>query len=157
MSTPGEPSVSNAGEIITSRVFPASRVELFQAFSDPARLAQWWGPVGFTNTFHEFDFRVGGAWRFTMRGPDGAAYAMDKQFAEIVRPERIVLRHSQPGHDFNLAMTFVARGEGTEVTWRMRFDDPAEGERLRAFLGPANEQNFDRLAAHLSAPDASAR
>jgi uncharacterized protein YndB with AHSA1/START domain len=86
MSTNRDRTASSAGEIITSRAFPVSRDELFQAFSDPARLAQWWGPEGFTNTFHEFDFRVGGVWRFTMHGPDGAAYAMDKQFAEIVRP-----------------------------------------------------------------------
>jgi uncharacterized protein YndB with AHSA1/START domain len=138
------------GEITCSRIFPQAREIIFEAFSDPVRLASWWGPQGFTNTFKEFDFRPGGVWRFTMHGSDGAAYAMDKQFAEIVRPERIVLRHFQKGHDFTLTMTFAVRDAGTEVTWRMRFDDPEEGEKLRAFLGPANEQNLARLAAHLA-------
>jgi uncharacterized protein YndB with AHSA1/START domain len=137
--------------IISSRVIAAQREEVFAACSDPARLARWWGPQGFTNTFHQFDFREGGAWRFTMRGPDGIAYEMDQQFTEIVRPERIVVRHFQRTHDFTLTMTFAARGPQTEVTWVMQFDDPVEGERLRSFLGPANEQNLDRLAAHLSA------
>lgn len=137
--------------IVNTRIFPAAPGAVFAAFSDPARLAQWWGPAGFTNTFHAFDFRPGGRWRFTMRGPDGAAYEMEKRFADIVPSDRIVLRHVQEGHDFSLIMTFNARGGGTEVTWDMRFDDPAEAEKLREFLGPANEQNFDRLAAHLSA------
>ena len=30
---------------------------------DPARIARWWGPAGFTNTIHTFDFRPGGEWR----------------------------------------------------------------------------------------------
>jgi uncharacterized protein YndB with AHSA1/START domain len=143
--------------IVSTRMFAAAPEAVFAAFSDPVRLAQWWGPLGFTNTFHEFDFRTGGRWRFTMRGPDGAAYELEKRFAEIIRPERIVLRHVQEGHDFTLIMSFAVRGAGTEVTWDMRFDDPAEAEKLRAFLLQANEQNFDRLAAHLSGSGEAAR
>ena len=136
--------------IINSRIFAAPRAAVFAAFSDPLRLAQWWGPAGFTNTFHEFDFRPGGAWRFTMHAPDGAAYAMDKRFTEIVVPERIVLGHAQAGHDFTLTMTYAARGDRTELTWEMRFDDPAEAAKVRAFVLRANEENFDRLAVHLA-------
>jgi len=139
------------GEIVSARVLPATRDEVFAAFRDPARLARWWGPNGFTNVFREFDFRPGGVWRFTMHAPDGTAYQMDHQFAEILPAERIVVQHIQPGHDFSLTMTLAAQGDGTEVAWRMRFADPDEGERVRAFVVPANEENFDRLAAHLSA------
>ena len=139
------------GEIVTTRVLPATRDEVFAAFRDPVRLARWWGPKGFTNDFREFDFRPGGAWRFTMHGPDGTAHEMDHQFVEIMPAERIVVRHIQPGHDFSLTISLAAQGDGTELTWRMRFADPAEGARVRAFVVPANEQNFDRLAAHLSA------
>jgi uncharacterized protein YndB with AHSA1/START domain len=145
------PTPSLPHEIVSGRVLPASREAAFAAFSDPARLARWWGPRGFTNVFHEFDFRAGGAWRFTMQGPDGAAWAMSKRFAEIVRPERIVVRHLQQGHDFTLTMTFTAQGDRTALTWRMLFDDPAEAERLRPFLLNANAENFDRLEAHLAA------
>lgn len=145
------PNANPSGaEIVNVRIIPATREEVFAAFSDPVRLAQWWGPMGFTNEFHQFDFRTGGDWRFTMRGPDGAVYELKKRFEEIIRPERILLRHVQQGHDFTLTMSFAAHGAGTEITWVMRFDDPAEAERLRVFLLRANEQNFDRLAAHLS-------
>jgi len=144
------PPAPARGEITCSRVFAWEPGAVFQAFRDPARLASWWGPAGFTNSFQEFDFRPGGAWRFTMHGPDGAAYAMDKQFTEIVSPERIVLRHLQKEHDFTLTITLAAHGEGTEIAWRMCFDDPEEGEKLRDFLGTANRQNLERLAAHLA-------
>jgi len=140
------------GEIVTGRIFPVPAERLFAAFSDPVRLAAWWGPTGFTNTFREFEFRSGGAWKFTMHGPDGARYEMDHQFIEIVPPRLIVVRHLQPGHDFTLIVTLVGRDDRTEVVWRMRFDDPAEALRVRPFIIPANEQNLDRLAAHLSLP-----
>jgi uncharacterized protein YndB with AHSA1/START domain len=137
--------------IVNTRLFPAPRARVFAAFADPAVLARWWGPQGFANEFHEFDFRAGGAWRFTMRGPDGASYTLDKRFAEIAAPERIVVRHNQEGHGFSLAMTLAEKAGGTELTWRMLFDDPAEAARLRDFIASANEQNFDRLAAVLAA------
>lgn len=127
-------------EIVSSRVLSATREVLFQAFSEPTRLAQWWALQGFTNEFHEFDFRPGGAWKLTMRGPDGTTHRMDNQFAEIVRPERIVLRHFQPGHGFTLVMSFTIRGDHTELTWQMRFDDPAEADWVRAFVLPANDR-----------------
>ncbi|MCB1097766.1 MAG: SRPBCC domain-containing protein [Verrucomicrobiae bacterium] len=44
----------------------------FCSLSRTDRLAKWWGPAGFTNTFHEFDFQKGGRWHFTMHGTDGA-------------------------------------------------------------------------------------
>ncbi len=51
-------------EITYVRVFNAPRAMVWSARSNPEHLAQWWGPDGFTNTFHEFDFRPGGHWRF---------------------------------------------------------------------------------------------
>jgi uncharacterized protein YndB with AHSA1/START domain len=145
------PAESQApGEIVNTRALPWTCAQVWGAFSDPTALATWWGPDGFTNTFHEFDFRAGGAWKFTMHAPDGASYPMDHVFLEVVAPERLVIRHRQAGHDFTLTITLRASGAGTDLRWRQRFDDPAEGERLRSFLGPANEQNLDRLAALLA-------
>lgn len=138
------------GAIVSTRHLPWPQAQVWAAISDPAALAAWWGPKGFTNAFHTFDFQPGGVWKFTMHAPDGAAYAMDHRFLEIVAPERIVIRHLQSGHDFTLTITLAGQGDHTALGWRMIFDDPAEAERVRAFVVPANEQNLDRLAAHLS-------
>ena len=58
-------------EIVSIRVFDFPRELVFNAWTDPEHLVHWWGPKGFTNTFHEFDLRPGGIWRFVMHGPDG--------------------------------------------------------------------------------------
>jgi uncharacterized protein YndB with AHSA1/START domain len=135
--------------IVSTRLFAVPRDLLFEAFSNPDHLVHWWGPKGFTNIFHEFDFRPGGAWRFVMHGPDGAEYPMEKQFIEVVAPERIVLLHLQDAHRFQMTMTFADDPAGTRLTWRMLFESAEENERLRGVISEANEQNFDRLEAYL--------
>lgn len=135
--------------IISTRVFAAPPEVLFDLFADPEQLEHWWGPEGFTNTFGQFDFEPGGAWRFTMHGPDGTDYPNAKDFVEIVRPERIVFDHVQDGHGFRMTMTYEPAGEGeTRLTWRMVFARPLTDD-IRAFILNANEQNFDRLAGQV--------
>jgi uncharacterized protein YndB with AHSA1/START domain len=140
-------------EIVTTRLFPHSRAEVFGAFAQPERLARWWGPDGFTNTIHEFDFRPGGTWRFVMHGPDGKNYENAAEFVTVEPPARIVFDHLEPMHGFRMTMTFEdVGGSGTRLTWRMRLEDSPENERLRDFLAAANEQNFNRLAHVLESP-----
>jgi uncharacterized protein YndB with AHSA1/START domain len=77
-------------EITITRTFDAPRALVFQAWTDAAMLAQWWGPKGFTNPRCEFDAKVGGVIRIDMRAPDGAIYPMQGEIREIVPPERLV-------------------------------------------------------------------
>ena len=136
-------------ELQTSRVLNASRERVFEAISDPAQLAQWWGPKGFTNTFHEFDFRTGGAWHFVMHGPDGKNYQNQSRFEEIAKPERVVLQHlSSPRFQLTITLDDVAGGK-TKIGWRQRFETAEECARIKVYAIDGNEQNLDRLVAHL--------
>jgi uncharacterized protein YndB with AHSA1/START domain len=134
--------------VVSSRIFSASPTELWQAWTDPARLVHWWGPEGFTNTVHEFDLRPGGAWRLTMRSADGTEFLNEKVFTEVVPNEKAVFRHLSPMHIFTMTMSFAPRGGATKLTWRMEFETPTSAELLK-FITMANEQNFDRLEHHL--------
>jgi uncharacterized protein YndB with AHSA1/START domain len=136
-------------EFVHSRLIDAPRERVFAAIADPARLARWWGPNGFTSTFEVFEFRRGGAWRFVMHGPDGKDYPNTNLFTEIVAPERVVVEHVGAPHRFELTITFAAQGACTLVGWRQVFDTTEEKLRIAAFVAPANEQNLDRLAAEV--------
>lgn len=137
-------------EITTSRLFAASRDLLFDAFADPEKLKHWWGPDGFSNTMHEFDFSEGGTWRFTMHAPGGHGdFENTSTFKEIRRPEKIVFIHHLPVHVFTMTMTFADDPAGTRLDWHMLFEPAAENESLKGFIKAANEQNFDRLEAFL--------
>jgi uncharacterized protein YndB with AHSA1/START domain len=86
-------TLSSDRAIVSTRVIPFARDAVFRALSDPQRLARWWGPAGFRNTFERFDFRPGGEWRFVMHGPDGKEYPNHSVFETIAAPERVVFRH----------------------------------------------------------------
>jgi uncharacterized protein YndB with AHSA1/START domain len=137
-------------EIVSRRVIDAPRERVFKAFSDPTRLARWWGPTGFRNTIHEFDLRPGGAWRLTMHGPDGTDYPNRSVFLDVEEPARIEFEHAAP-HGFRMTITLDGEGGKTRVGWRMRFESAAERDRIAPVAVPANEQNFDRLEAELAA------
>ncbi len=128
----------------TTRELPATPQVVFEAIRMPERLARWWGPEGFTNTFHTFEFRPGGAWLFTMHGPDGTDYSNQFEFLEIVPKVLVRIKHVNLPH-FELSIALEATLSGTLVTWVGVFENHAFAEQARAFLEAANEQNLDRL------------
>jgi uncharacterized protein YndB with AHSA1/START domain len=136
-------------EIVTMRIVEAPRARVFRAWTDPDQLARWWGPEGVTNTFHEFDLRPGGTWRFVMHAPDGIDYQNKSVFLEIVAPERIVFDHVSGPH-FTVAASFEDVDGKTRVTFRQLFESAAQRDKVAAFAVEANEQNLDRLEALLA-------
>ncbi|OGC78688.1 MAG: polyketide cyclase [candidate division Zixibacteria bacterium RBG_16_50_21] len=137
-------------EIVFTRLFDFPRELVFKAWTDPDHLVHWWGPKGFTNTFHEFDLRSGGIWRFVMHGPNGTYFHNKSVFVEIVNPERIVFEHLEPMHKFQVTAIFEDLGVKTKVTFRMLFETVAECNRVKVYAADANEENFDRLEAELA-------
>ncbi len=81
------------------RLLNATAKEVFSVFEQPDRLAKWWGPNGFTNTFETFEFKPGGQWKFVMHGPPGnngepgTNYPNESVFKEIIPESRIVIEH----------------------------------------------------------------
>ncbi len=119
-------------ELIINRVFHAPRELVYQAWTDPVHLPQWWGPNGFTITVHEIDVRPGGVWRYVMHGPDGVDYDNNISYIEVASPERLVYAHGdgEENEQFRVTVTFSAKGNQTELTMRMLFKSAAELEKV---------------------------
>jgi uncharacterized protein YndB with AHSA1/START domain len=78
-------------EIVVTRVFNAPRKLVFDAFTKPELLKRWmFGPGGWTLEVCEVDLRVGGAYRYVWRGPNGVEMGMGGIHREVVIPERVV-------------------------------------------------------------------
>jgi uncharacterized protein YndB with AHSA1/START domain len=132
----------------TSREIPATIDQVFAAFRDAERLARWWGPDGFTNTFDVCEFKDGGRWSFTMHGPNGKNYKNDSVFAEVDAPRKVVIEHqSQPKYRLTIALEPSAAG--TVVSWSQAFESAEMASKIEAIVVPANEQNLDRLTAEV--------
>lgn len=100
----------------TTREIPATIEQVFAAFSHPERLAQWWDPAGFTNTFNICEFKNGGRWSFIMHGSDGRNHPNENIFAEIESPRKVVVQHaSEP--KYRLTIVLASSAAGTVVSW----------------------------------------
>ncbi len=144
-------------EMTISRVFDAPRELVWEAWTNPEHVAQWWGPDGFSTTIKKMDFRVGGVWKLVMHGPDGRDYPNSSIFREIVEPERIVFSHGggskdMPGAHFMATWTFEALGNQTRVTMHALFDTPEERELVIREYGAyeGGKQTLARLAEFLA-------
>jgi len=135
--------------IRTERVLAAHPREVFAAFEEPERLARWWGPKGFTNTFERFEFEAGGRWVFVMHGPNGANYPNESIFREIQPDTRIVIEHVVKPW-YLLTVTLTAQGDQTYLIWDQAFESPEMAARIRPLSETANEQVLDRLQALLA-------
>jgi uncharacterized protein YndB with AHSA1/START domain len=138
-------STTPESEIITTWIFSFPIATVFRAWSDPKYLKEWWGPAGFTNTFHVFEFKVGGKWSFVMHGPDKGNYQNECEFIKIEAPSLIAWqRHSKP--IFQVVVLFEeANIIETKVIFKMLFTSEEECNKLRKFVVDKNEENFDRL------------
>ncbi len=86
-------------ELKTERIFNASRARVWDAYSKPELVAQWWGR-GNKLTVEKFEFKKGGHWRFVEHA-DGQSHGFEGRFAEIVAPSKIVQTFEwdgMPGH-----------------------------------------------------------
>lgn len=132
-------------KIVTTRIFDAPKETVFSAWTNPELLKRWWGPKGFTNTFHEFDLRPGGRWKFIMHGPDGGNYDNESVFLEIDEPRKIMLDHISNPH-FRLTANFEDAGQGkTKLIFEQVFETADLYNKVKGFAVDANEENMDRL------------
>ena len=146
--------------IVISRVFDAPRELVFEAFTDPKHLVQFWGPKGFSCPACKVDLRVGGEFRLDMTGPDGNSYPCVGTYRDIKRPERIVYDSTaDDGHPCGaglpprsvVTMTFIDQGGKTRLTIHTRL--PSETARAAAIAGGFNQgwnDSLNKLAALLT-------
>ncbi|MBH5317665.1 SRPBCC family protein [Paenibacillus sp. GSMTC-2017] len=143
-------------EIVINRHFNAPRTLVWEAWTQPQHLANWWGPKGFTNTIHEIEVSVGGVWRFDLHGPDGVNYPNKIVFIEVVKPERLVYAASDGNDDspgqFETTVTFSDLGDQTALTMKLLFKTSEERNYVVQKFGAieGGNQTLDRLSEQLA-------
>ena len=142
-------------EIVQRRTFNASRDLVFEMWTDPNHIAQWWGPDGFTTTVHEMDARPGGVWRFIMHGPDGTDYDNRVSYIEVTKPARLIFTQDSDRDDdpnqFHVTVTFEERNGQTELTMTALFDTPQARDVVIGFGAvELGKQTLNHLADYLA-------
>ena len=144
---------------VMERVFNAPRELVFEAFSKPEHLREWWGPKGWTLPVCELDFHPGGVWLYCMRGPGGEESWGKAVYQDIQPPEKVSYTDNFVDSDGNvlegtpqmqITITFETLGDTTKVTNRAVF---GSAEELKSVLDmgmePGLNETWDRLEAFL--------
>jgi uncharacterized protein YndB with AHSA1/START domain len=103
-------------EIVLTRVFDAPRRLVFDALSKPELLKRWFGPRGWSLVVCEVDFKVGGGFRFVLRGPDGRQMGMRGVYRELAPPERSIHMESFDDYPGESQVTTVLVEQGGKTT-----------------------------------------
>ena len=144
-------------ELVITRLVNAPRELVWEVWTDPRHIIHWFGPNGFTNTFINCDTRSGGSWKFTMHGPDGRDYKNQIKFLEVVKPERLVYKHT--GEDdtedirFSVIVTFEPVGTKTQITMTSVFSTAEELQHVIREFGAeeGGHQTLSRLDDYVAA------
>ena len=139
-------------EIVLTRVFNAPRRMVFEAFGKPELLRQWFGPHGWSLSVCEVDFRVGGGFRFVMKGPQGEEMGMRGTYKEIASPERSV--HMESFDDFpgesQVTTVFVEKDGKTTMTATVLYDSKEVRDAvIQSGMEHGAAETYDRLAEFL--------
>jgi len=144
-------------EIVLSRVIAAPRDRVFQAWTDPKQLVQWFGPDGFKIESLECDVRTGGRWRFIYTGPDGTRWENRMVFLRLEAPRLIEIEHGSDKDEdparFHVTVMFDAQSDGKTVL-TLRQLHPTKEQRDATIGFGAVEfgyQTLGKLARHLGA------
>jgi uncharacterized protein YndB with AHSA1/START domain len=113
-----------AFELVLERVIDAPRARVFEPWTEPEQMAQWFAPKPFKLIIDEMDFRPGGKFCMAMRGPDGQDFPFTGTYREIVRPAKLVWTgefSSGPADQISTVVTFEEQGQETKVHVRQTF------------------------------------
>ena len=137
-------------ELFLSRKLDAPVELVWELWTNPKHIANWWGPNGFTNTISTMDVVAGGEWNLVMHGPDGTDYINKSIFKEIILHKKIVYEHIS--YPWILAtITFEEKGEQTFITWHMLFESAEQFiEVAKAHkVVEGQKQNMEKLIVYL--------
>jgi uncharacterized glyoxalase superfamily protein PhnB/uncharacterized protein YndB with AHSA1/START domain len=138
-------------EIRLTRLVDAPVKLVWEVWTNPEHIKEWWGPSGFTNTITKMDVQENGEWDSIMHGPDGTDYKNRSIFREIVKHKKIVYEHiSSP--KYLATISFQARGKKTLIDWQMVFESKEQLiQVVKTFKADEGlRQNMEKLGHYLS-------
>jgi uncharacterized protein YndB with AHSA1/START domain len=145
-------------ECFITREFDAPRELVFQAFTDPELVPQWWGPRRLSTLVDKMDAKAGGQWRFLNRDPQGNEYAFHGVYHEVRAPERIIDTFEfeglpEAGHVCLETLTLEALPGGrTRLTTQSVFQSVADRDgMLQSGMEEGLNDSYERLEELLKA------
>ena len=123
---------------------------VWEVWTKPEHIQNWWGPHGFTNEVSLLEPYTGGRYELTMTGSDGTVYPNRYTYTEVIERKLIAYKHEH-GPYFIAHIEFEDLGEQTKIIWTMLFRDREEFiQTVKTFKADKGlEQNAEKLEVYL--------
>ena len=138
MST--QPSLATKPSLTLKRRLNAPPAKVYAAWTEPAKIARWFGPQGAEVLRAEADVRVGGRYRVIFRVPDGEEHDVSGVYREVVPNQKLVFTWawiSTPERESLVTVALKRDGDGTllTLTHEQFFDEPARDRHRSGWSG----------------------
>lgn len=102
-----------------TRTFDAPIALVWEAWTQPEHIAQWWGPPGMQTKVIQHDFRVNGQWEYAMTMPDGKEFIADGVYKAIEEFLKIIssANFKPMTEGVEIQSLFQADGDKTHFTF----------------------------------------
>ncbi|MDO5980974.1 SRPBCC family protein [Flavivirga spongiicola] len=138
--------------VTLKRTFNAPIELVWEAWTQPNHIVEWWGPKGMNAKVIEHNFKVGGKWKYTMQMPDGNEFISEGMYFEIVEFEKIISSadFKPMTEGVEIQAFFEKNGDQTNFTFNI-VHDTEEYCKQQEKMGILNGWGsvFDRLIEHL--------
>ncbi len=137
-------------ELTASRLLNAPVELVWEVWTNPEHIKNWWGPNGFTNTIYKMDVKPGGEWELMMHSPDGTNFWNKHTYTEVVKYKKLVHVHGEP--KFEMTITFTPQGNKTLVNIVSLFESIEILKKVVEEFGAAEglQQNVDKLEIYVN-------
>jgi uncharacterized protein YndB with AHSA1/START domain len=139
-------------EMRITRTFKAPIELMWEVWTAPEHIMNWWGPKGFTSTISKMEVKEGGEWILTLRRPDGTNYPNRSIFKEIIPFKKIVFEHFNPHFITTVLFNPSADGGETQIDWTLLFDTAEMRETvIKAHKADEGQkQNIEKLEKYIT-------
>lgn len=121
-----------AKRILTIKKTFNAPVELvWEAWTQPEHVVKWWAPKGMDVKVVQHDFKVGGAWKYTMPMPDGNEFISEGIYSEIVSLKKIVTSANFRPMTEGVEMRSLFEQEGDKTHFTFSVVHPTEEYRIQ--------------------------
>ena len=139
-------------QLIHTRLLNAPRELVWEVWTKPEHIKEWWGPDGFTLTHKSMEVKPGKVWDFVMHGM-GKDFGNIVQYIEVVKPSLLSYKHGgySENYSFMVTITFEDEGSKTLLTMKSTFKSAAIIEELNRKVNAieGGKQTLNRLEQYL--------
>ena len=130
------------------RIVNAPAELVFEVWTKPEHLAEWWGPHGFSTTIDSMTFEEGGEWIYQMKHDEHGLFPNYIQYIEIEKNKKIIYDHgAHKGEEFMFqsVVTFDETNGQTKVTLTLTFPTKEACDEAKKYGESGGRETLEKM------------